>query len=280
MSVSMETLTDPAALGAAVIPLIINVLAALLIFIIGKWVARQFVNLAQKGMTRSRMDPTLVPFLGNVIYGIALAVILISALGRLGIDTTSAAAVLGGAAIAIGLSLQNQLSSFAAGVMLIMFRPFKVGDFVQAGGVMGTVELIKITHTILKSPDNQEITVPNAQVWGSTITNFSARPTRRVDLLIGISYNADLRKAKATLERIMKEEARLLEDPAWSVVVTALNDSSVDFAVRGWTNSGDWWATRCDLIERIKLTFDDEGIEIPFPQMDVHVRDMPEAKAA
>ena len=240
----------------------------------------QFVNLAQKGMTRSRMDPTLVPFLGNVIYGIALAVILISALGRLGIDTTSAAAVLGGAAIAIGLSLQNQLSSFAAGVMLIMFRPFKVGDFVQAGGVMGTVELIKITHTILKSPDNQEITVPNAQVWGSTITNFSARPTRRVDLLIGISYNADLRKAKATLERIMKEEARLLEDPAWSVVVTALNDSSVDFAVRGWTNSGDWWATRCDLIERIKLTFDDEGIEIPFPQMDVHVRDMPEPKAA
>lgn len=277
MSVGIDTFASPQALADAALPLAFNVLAALLVFFIGKWVAWQAVKLMKRAMDARGVEATLSGFIGNVVYGLALAVVVISALGYLGVNTTSAAALLGGAALAIGLALQSQLASFAAGVMLIIFRPFKVGDFVQAGGVMGTVEEISIPMTRLKSPDNQEVTVPNAQVWGSTITNFSAKPTRRVDLTVGISYGADLRKAKQILLDMLAAEERLLADPAPSVLVTNLGDSSVDFAVRGFTTTADWWATRCDLVERIKLTFDEQGIEIPFPQMDLHVRDMPKA---
>lgn len=280
MSLTLEKLTDPVALTEAVLPLVFNVIAALLIFFIGKWVARKVIDLVKATALKRNADPTLVGFLGNVAYGIVLAVILISAVGRLGVDTTSAAAVLGGAALAIGLALQGQLASFAAGVMIIMFRPFRTGDFVQVAGTMGTVEDIKIVATVLKSLDNQELTIPNAQVWGNIITNYSVRPTRRVDILASIAYSADLRRAKQLLVDILAEESRLLEDPAPTVVVTNLGDNSVDFAVRGFCSTAEWWAVRCDLIERIKLRFDDEGIEIPFPQMDVHVRDMVEATRA
>ena len=280
MSLTLEKLTDPVALTEAVLPLVFNVIAALLIFFIGKWVARKVIDLVKATALKRNADPTLVGFLGNVAYGIVLAVILISAVGRLGVDTTSAAAVLGGAALAIGLALQGQLASFAAGVMIIMFRPFRTGDFVQVAGTMGTVEDIKIVATVLKSLDNQELTIPNAQVWGNIITNYSVRPTRRVDILASIAYSADLRRAKQLLVDILAEESRLLEDPAPTVMVTNLGDNSVDFAVRGFCSTAEWWAVRCDLIERIKLRFDDEGIEIPFPQMDVHVRDMVEATRA
>lgn len=279
MAISLDSLTDPTALAEAALPLVINVVAALLIFFIGKWVAWRLVVFFKKTLVKGRMDQTLVNFLGNVAYGVALAVITISALGRIGVDTTSAAAVLGGAALAIGLALQGQLSSFAAGVMLIMFRPFRVGDFVQVAGTMGTVEDLKIVATVLKSPDNQELTIPNARVWGDIITNYSIKPIRRVDLTISISYGADLLRAKQILSEMLAAEERLLPEPAASVLVTNLGDNSVDIAARGFTNTGDWWATRCDLIERIKLRFDEEGIEIPFPQMDLHVRDMP-VKAA
>lgn len=280
MSLTLEKLTDPVALTEAALPLVFNVIAALLIFFIGKWVARKVIDLIKATALKRNADPTLVGFLGNAAYGIVLAVILISAVGRLGVDTTSAAAVLGGAALAIGLALQGQLASFAAGVMIIMFRPFRTGDFVQVAGTMGTVEDIKIVATVLKSLDNQELTIPNAQVWGNIITNYSVRPTRRVDILASIAYSADLRRAKQLLVDILAEESRLLEDPAPTVVVTNLGDNSVDFAVRGFCSTAEWWAVRCDLIERIKLRFDDEGIEIPFPQMDVHVRDMVEATRA
>lgn len=279
MALSLDSLTDPTALAEAALPLVINVVAALLIFFIGKWVAWRLVLFFKKTLVKGRMDQTLVNFLGNVAYGVALAVITISALGRIGVDTTSAAAVLGGAALAIGLALQGQLSSFAAGVMLIMFRPFRVGDFVQVAGTMGTVEDLKIVATVLKSPDNQELTIPNARVWGDIITNYSIKPIRRVDLTISISYGADLLRAKQILSEMLAAEERLLPEPAASVLVTNLGDNSVDIAARGFTNTDDWWATRCDLIERIKLRFDEEGIEIPFPQMDLHVRDIP-VKAA
>ena len=271
MEFTKEMLNDPQALLLLGIPIAKGLISAIAIFFIGRWVAQLVVKLARKAMTRAKLDETLITFLGNVSYGLLLAIIIISALGQLGVDTTSAAALLGGAALAIGLALQNQLSSFAAGVMLILFRPFAKGNVVDIGGQLGIVEEIKITSTILKTFDNQLVWLPNASVWGNKITNFSALPTRRVDLAIGIGYGSDLKKAKDLLVDMLKEEPRILDDPAPSVVVTNLGDNSVDFAVRGWAASADWWATRCDLIERIKLTFDENDIEIPFPQRTVHL---------
>lgn len=276
MDALLERLTDVETIMTFVLPVLWRVIAALLTFVIGRWAAKLIVRVVRKVISRKESDPMIVNFVGNVLYGISLAIVVIAALGNLGIDTTSAAAVLGGMAVAVGLALQGQLSSFASGVLLIMFRPFRAGDFVQIGGTMGVVEHLKIVVTVLKSPDGQELTLPNSSVWGNTITNFSIRPIRRVDLAIGISYNSDLLKAKNLLLELLANEPRFLEDPAKTVHCTNLGESSVDFAVRGWTNSGDWWNTRCDMIEKIKLRFDAEGIEIPFPQMDLHVRDMPE----
>lgn len=263
--------TDPEALMALGLPIAKSLLAALAIFIIGRWVAKIAVKVARAAMSKARFDDTLISFLGNVLYGLLLAIIIISALGKLGVDTTSAAALLGGAALAIGLALQDQLSSFAAGVMLIMFRPFGKGNFVDIGGTLGVVEEIKITNTLLKTLDNQLVWVPNSDVWGNTITNFSAMPTRRADLTIGIGYGSDLKKAKEILMRLMEEDERILKDPAPTVLVKELADNSVNFAVRPWMNSPDWWVTRCELIEKIKLEFDANDIEIPFPQRSVHI---------
>ncbi|MBV60001.1 MAG: mechanosensitive ion channel protein MscS [Nevskiales bacterium] len=269
------------ALWTLIVPLIKAVVSAVAIFFIGRWVAQLVIGLAKKAMTKAKLDETLIAFLGNVGYGLLLAMVIISALGQLGVDTTSAAALLGGAALAIGLALQNQLSSFAAGVMLILFRPFAKGNVVDIGGQMGIVEEIKITSTILKTFDNQLVWLPNSSVWGNKITNFSALPTRRVDLTIGIGYGSDLKKAKELLVAMLKDEPRILDDPAPSVVVSNLGDNSVDFAVRGWAASADWWATRCDLVERIKLSFDEHDIEIPFPQRTVHlVSEAPAAEVA
>lgn len=281
MELFNELLSDPMALWTLIVPLIKAVVSAVAIFFIGRWVAQLVIRLAKKAMTKAKLDETLIAFLGNVGYGLLLAMVIISALGQLGVDTTSAAALLGGAALAIGLALQNQLSSFAAGVMLILFRPFAKGNVVDIGGQMGIVEEIKITSTILKTFDNQLVWLPNSSVWGNKITNFSALPTRRVDLTIGIGYGSDLKKAKELLVAMLKDEPRILDDPAPSVVVSNLGDNSVDFAVRGWAASADWWATRCDLVERIKLSFDENDIEIPFPQRTVHlVSETPAADAA
>lgn len=281
MELINELLSDPMALWTLIVPLIKAVVSAVAIFFIGRWVAQLVIGLAKKAMTKAKLDETLIVFLGNVGYGLLLAMVIISALGQLGVDTTSAAALLGGAALAIGLALQNQLSSFAAGVMLILFRPFAKGNVVDIGGQMGIVEEIKITSTILKTFDNQLVWLPNSSVWGNKITNFSALPTRRVDLTIGIGYGSDLKKAKELLVAMLKDEPRILDDPAPSVVVSNLGDNSVDFAVRGWAASADWWATRCDLVERIKLSFDEHDIEIPFPQRTVHlVSEAPAAEVA
>ena len=264
-------MTDPQALFDLGWPIASSLLAAIAIFVIGRWVAQILVKVARGAMGKARLDETLITFLGNVLYGLLLAIIVISALGKLGVDTTSAAALLGGAALAIGLALQDQLSSFAAGVMLIIFRPFGKGNFVDIGGTTGVVEEIKITNTLLKTLDNQLVWVPNSKVWGNTITNFSAMPTRRADLTIGIGYGSDLKKAKEILERLMTEDERILADPAPTVLVKDLADNSVNFAVRPWMKSADWWVTRCELIEKIKLEFDANDIEIPFPQRSVHI---------
>lgn len=275
MDAIIAKLSDLDALTAVVLPAVWRVVAALLTFFIGRWLAKLAVGVVRRLLTRKASDPMLINFVCHLLYGLGLALVVISALTQLGVDTTSAAAVLGGMAIAVGLALQGQLSSFASGVLLIVFRPFRAGDFVQIGGTMGTVEHLKLVITVLKSPDGQELTLPNSSVWGNTITNFSIRPIRRVDLAVGIAYGADLRKAKSILESLLAEEPRFIDDPGKTVHCTNLGESSVDFAVRGWTQSGDWWNTRCEMIEKIKLRFDEEGIEIPFPQIDMHVRDLP-----
>jgi small conductance mechanosensitive channel len=244
---------------------------AIVIFIVGRIVARIISNTVAKMMTKSKVDETLVKFGKNIIYIALMVFVILAALGKLGIETTSFAAIIAAAGLAIGLSLQGTLGNFASGVMLILFRPFKVGDFVEAGGVAGIVEEIQIFSTIMRSGDNKEITVPNGQIVGSTITNYSAKETRRVDLVIGVGYDDDLKKVRSVLEDVINSDERILKDPAVTIGVLELGDSSVNFAVRPWVKSGDYWPVLFDLQETIKLRFDAEGISIPYPQQDVHI---------
>lgn len=243
---------------------------AIIIFIVGRIVARIISNTVAKMMTKGKVDETLVKFAKNMIYIALMVFVILAALGKLGIETTSFAAIIAAAGLAIGLSLQGTLGNFASGVMLILFRPFKVGDFVEAGGVSGVVEEIQIFSTKMKSGDNKEITVPNGQIVGSTITNYSAKETRRVDLVIGVSYEDDLKKVRAVLEDILNSDERILKDPAPTIGVLELGDSSVNFAVRPWVKSGDYWPVLFAVQENVKLRFDAEGISIPYPQQDVH----------
>ncbi|MES0875151.1 mechanosensitive ion channel family protein [Sinimarinibacterium thermocellulolyticum] len=276
MEFSFEALKNPERWLDIGLPILGHVLAALAVFFIGRWITAALVRFVHAAMLRARMDETLANFLCNVLRGLALAVVIIAALGQLGVETTSAVAMLGGAALAVGLALQQQLSSFAAGVILILFRPFKRGDFVNINGTMGVVEEVKIVHTVLKTLDNQLVYVPNANITTNNITNFSALPTRRIDLTVAIGYGSDLRKAKAVLQQLIDEEPRKLPEPAPTIQVKELADSSVNFAVRFWVNSSDWWTTLCDMTERIKLAFDEHGIEIPFPQRSVHIEGLAE----
>lgn len=268
----MDLLTNPDALIAAAAPVALKVLAALAIFFGGKWLAGVAISLVKSAMKKGGMDETLVQFLGNVIYGLALAIIVIAALGQLGVDTTSAAAVVGGASLAIGLSLQAQLASFAAGVMLITFRPFRKGDFIEAGGQSGVVQGIRIFATVMKTGDNRDVIVPNSNIWGGPIINYSANSTRRIDLVIGVAYDADLKKTHEVLAKVLDGDSRVLKDPAPTVAVSELAESSVNFVVRPWVATGDYWPTRFAILERIKLDLDAAGIGIPFPQMDVHLQ--------
>ena len=199
-----------------------------------------------------------------------LLVVIIASLNQLGVDTTSLIALIGAAGLAVGLALQGTLQNFAAGVMLIIFRPFKTGDFVEAGGCAGIVENVSIFNTVMRTGDNKEVTIPNGAIYGGTITNYSAKPTRRVDLVFGIGYDDDIKKAKAILEQLMNDDERILSDPAPLVAVGELADSSVNFNVRPWVNSADYWGVYFDLTENVKLAFDAAGISIPYPQMDVH----------
>jgi len=244
---------------------------AIAIFIGGRIVARIISNGVSRLMLKSNVDETLVKFAKNIVYVALMIFVILAALAKLGIETTSFAAIIAAAGLAIGLSLQGTLGNFAAGVMLILFRPFKVGDFVEAGGISGVVEEIQIFSTKMRSGDNKEITVPNGQIIGTTITNFSAKDTRRVDMVIGVGYNDDLKKVRAVLEDIMAKDARILKDPAVTIGVSELADSSVNFVVRPWVKSADYWAVMFDTLETVKLRFDEEGISIPFPQQDIHI---------
>lgn len=244
---------------------------AIVIFVIGKIVARVISNVVAKMMTASKVDETLVKFTKSIIYIGLMAFVILAALGKLGIETTSFAAIIAAAGLAIGLSLQGTLGNLAAGVMLILFRPFKVGDFVEAGGVSGSIEEIQIFSTKMKSPDNKEITVPNGQIIDGTITNFSAKATRRIDMVVGVGYNDDLKKVRTVLEDILSKDDRVLKDPAVTIGVLELGDNSVNFAVRPWVRTSDYWPTYFDLHEEVKVRFDAEGISIPYPQRDIHI---------
>lgn len=246
-----------------------RLLGAIVIFVVGRWLAKLLTHWCANVIKR-KADPTLVDFCSNVLYGTLLAAVIIAALDRLGVRTTSLLALLGAAGLAVGLAVKDSLGNFASGVMLIAFRPFRAGDFVQLGGEMGTVENVRIFHTLLKTPNGQALWIPNGNITNGNITNFSSKPTRRVDLTIGVSYEDDLRKVRRVLEEILKAEPRILEEPAPQILVTELADSSVNFKVRPWTKTDDWWATTCDLTEAIKLAFDENGITIPYPQRDVH----------
>ncbi len=249
----------------------LNILAAIAIFIIGRWLGNRLVSLMQKGMKRANIDPTLVSFVGNILSVLVLIFVVIAALSKLGVETTSLAAIFAAAGLAIGLSLQSSLSNLAAGVMIIAFRPFRVGDFIEAAGSMGTVAEVSIFTTKLNTPDNKRIILPNGQIIDSAITNFSANDTRKIDLTFGIGYGDDIKKAKQILEDILLNDPRVLEEPEPQIVVRNLGESSVDLAVRPWVKSSDYWPLTFDLLENVKLRFDEEGISIPFPQRDLHM---------
>lgn len=253
----------------------ISIGTAIIVFIVGRIVANIIVKIVKHALERGGMDTLLVNFVTSILRWALILFVVIAALEQLGVDTTSLVALLGAAGIAIGLALKDSLQNFASGVMLIIFRPFKTGDFVEAGGVAGVVENIGIFTTIMRTGDNKEVIVPNGAVYSDTITNYSARPTRRVDMVFGIGYDADIKEAKNILQKIVNEDERVLPDPAPVIAVSELADSSVNFIVRPWVNSADYWAVFWDTNEKVKYAFDEAGISIPFPQMDVHL-DKPE----
>lgn len=259
---------------AYIVPWGTRIVLALAIFFVGKWLAGWLRKLLEKVMTRSRMDNMLVSFLGSIAYTLMLAVVVMAALDRLGVNTTSAIAILGAAGLAVGLALQNSLSNFAAGVMLIVFRPFKTGDFVEAAGISGKVVEVRIFSTVLLTGDNRQIIIPNGRIYDGTIINYSAMPTRRIDLVFGIGYDDDIRVARETMMQVMQDDKRILSDPAPVILVSELGDSSVNFTVRPWVNSGDYWNVRSDLLENVKAAFETRGISIPFPQRDVHLHEV------
>jgi small conductance mechanosensitive channel len=249
----------------------LKILAALAIFIVGRWVARIVRKLVQRVMNKGKVDPTLVTFTANLAYIGLLAFIVIAALGQLGIQTTSFIAVLGAAGLAVGLALQGSLSNFAAGFLLIIFRPFKVGDLIEGAGVFGVVEAIQIFTTQLKTADNKTVIVPNAKLTDDNIVNWTVKGTRRVDMVMGIGYEDDIDKARSLMADIIAADDRILKDPAPQISVSELADSSVNFVVRPWVKVEDYWGVYFDLTEKIKKSFDANGISIPFPQRDVHV---------
>jgi len=249
----------------------LNLLIAVVIFVIGKWVARWLQHVFERLLRSRQVDDVLVDFLGTIVYTIIIIAAVIAAVDTLGIPATSFLAILGAAGLAIGLALKDSLSNFAAGVMLVLFRPFTKGDFVEAGGVMGTVEEIHLVSTILVTPDNKQIIVPNSVMYGSSITNFSAKETRRVDLVVGVGYDDDLKVAAKVLQKVCADNPKVLDTPETKIFINNLGDSSVDFVVRPWVKSADYWTVYAEILETAKTELEAAGCNIPYPQRDVHL---------
>jgi len=248
----------------------VRMLAGFVILAVGWWLAKKVAGAVRKVMKKRHVDPAIENFVGSLVHYGLLVFVVIAALSQVGIQTASFIAVIAAAGLAIGLALQGSLANFAAGFLILLLRPFKLGDYIEAAGTAGTVEKIQIFNTELKTPDNKKVIIPNSQITGSNIINYSANPTRRVDLVIGISYGDDIDKAKAVLTQVVSEDERVLAEPATNIKVSNLGDSSVDLIVRPWVNSEDYWGVYWDLTENIKKRLDQEGITIPFPQRDVN----------
>ncbi len=249
----------------------VSVVGAIALLVVGRIVAGMIRRAVRRGLERAKVDPTLVPFLSKGVYYVALAFVVIATLRLFGVETTSLVALIGAAGLAVGLALQGTLSNFAAGVMLLIFRPFKVGDYVDVGGTAGSVVEISIFTTTLKSPDNVKIVVPNSQVYGQTIKNFNGYDTRRVDLVMGISYDDDIQLALDTIRRVATADERVLAEPAVQIAVSNLGDSSVDIVVRPWCAASDYWGLKFDLTRALKEQLEAAGCSIPYPQRDVHL---------
>jgi len=249
----------------------VNIISAVLILFIGNIVAKMVANSVAKVLSKKKMDKAVVEFIHGIVRYTLFVIVLIAALSRIGVQTASVVAVIGAAGLAIGLALQGSLSNFAAGVLIVGFRPFKSGDYVEVGGVAGSVEAIQIFQTVLKTPDNKMVVVPNSGVIGSPITNYSRHDTRRVDLTIGVSYSSDLKLTKQVIHDALAKDERILKDHDITIGVVALADSSVNFVVRPWCKTADYWDVYFDSNQAIKEALDANGIEIPFPQMDVHL---------
>lgn len=267
----MEIPANIGALSALVTDFGLRLIVAAVIFFVGRFAAQMFTKLAKRLMARGNVEDTLQQFLGNLLYALLLTFVIIATISQLGVQTTSLIAVLGAAGLAVGLALQGSLTNFAAGVLLVAFRPYRVGDYIDGGGVSGTVHDMQIFTTVLRSPDNKTVIVPNSQMMNGNIVNYSANDTRRVDLVAGCSYSDDLDKVRSILEEIVAGEERVLEDPRPTIAVSELGDSSVNFIVRPWAKTSDYSAVYFALTEQIKKRFDEEGISIPFPQRDVHL---------
>jgi small conductance mechanosensitive channel len=250
----------------------IDLLAALFIFVVGRWVAKWASVLAGRAMTRAHVEQILVTFVQHICYFGLLAFVIIAALEKMGIRLTAAIAVLGAAALAVAFALQGSLSNFAAGILMVIFKPFKVGDLVTVAGTQGTVQEIQILNTVLNSPDNVRIVIPNAQITGGTISNYTANATRRIDLTIGVSYDDDIKKAKQVIEGVLASDARILKTPAPTVAVSELADSSVNFVVRPWVKSADYWDVYFDTTAKLKTALESNGLTMPFPQREISIK--------
>ena len=249
----------------------IKIIAALVILIVGRWIAGLLRKIVKKLLTKRNLDPTIVSFVASITYVALMVFVIIAVLARVGIQTASLIAVIGAAGLAIGFALQGSLSNFAAGFLIIIFKPYRAGDYVEAGGTAGIVEEVRMFTTRMRTPDNKIVIVPNSKVTGDNIVNYSAKDTRRIDLKFGVSYSDDLQKVKQILLDIVNNDSRILKDPAPQVAVLELADSSVNFVCRPWVNTADYWDVYFDTTEAVKKRFDAEGISIPFPQTDVHL---------
>ena len=249
-----------------------KLIAAIAVWIVGGWIIKMIVNGFAKVMEKGGTDPSLKPFLKGIVGALLKVTLIISVLSMLGINMTSFIAILGAAGLAVGLALSGTLQNFAGGVMILIFKPFKAGDMIDAQGYVGAVSEIQIFNTILKTPDNKTIIIPNGGLSTSSMTNFSTEDQRRVDWTIGIGYGDDLDKARQVIKRLCDDDARILKDPEVFIAVSELADSSVNFTVRAWVNSADYWGVFFAMNENVYKTFDSEGLNIPFPQVDVHVR--------
>jgi len=249
----------------------INLVIALAIFVIGKWIARMVQNTFEKLLRKRGVDDVLVDFLGTIVFALIVVAAVVAAFDQLGIPATSFMAIIGAAGLAIGLALKDSLSNFASGVMLVLFRPFTKGDFVDAGGVTGTVDEISLVSTTLTTPDNKLITVPNSMMYTGAITNYSAKDTRRLDMAFGVGYDDDLKVAAGVLRKICSEHPQILSEPETGIFISNLGDSSVDFAVRPWVKGEDYWSVRAEILESAKMELEAAGCSIPYPQTDVHL---------